>query len=89
MLSSAQRYVAALIQGGKIEAMLKHGPVRHLFKGEEEKLWNYFDHHAKTYGTVPDFALSSKLTQASIWRPSCSQRSSTSTRHGRTTRRRR
>jgi replicative DNA helicase len=57
MLSSAQRYVAAVIQGGKIEALLKHGPAKHLFKGEEEKLWNYFDHHVKKYGTVPDFEL--------------------------------
>lgn len=57
MLSSAQRYVAAVIQQGKVEAMLKHGPVSHLFKGEEEKLWNYFDSHIKKYGTLPDFDL--------------------------------
>ncbi len=57
MLSSAQRYVASVIQSGKIEAMLKHGPVKHLFKGEEEKLWQYFDNHVKKYGVLPDFAL--------------------------------
>lgn len=57
MLSSAQRYIAAVVQHGKVEAMLKHGPVKHLFKGEEEKLWKYFDAHIKKYGTLPDFDL--------------------------------
>jgi replicative DNA helicase len=57
MLSSAQRYIAAVIQNGHIEALLKHGPVKHLFKGEEEKLWNYFDNHVKKYGVMPDFEL--------------------------------
>lgn len=57
MLSSAQRYLAAVIAEGRVETLLKHGPVAHLFAGHEERLWNYFDRHVKTYGTLPDFAL--------------------------------
>lgn len=57
MLSSAQRYLAAVIAEGTVETLLKHGPVAHLFAGEEERLWTYFDRHVKTYGTLPDFAL--------------------------------
>lgn len=57
MLSSAQRYLASVIAEGKVETLLKHGPVAHLFAGEEERLWAYFDRHVKTYGTLPDFAL--------------------------------
>lgn len=57
MLTSAQRYVAALIQDGHIEKMLKHGSVKHLFTGEEAKLWSFFDTHVKKYGAMPDFPL--------------------------------
>jgi replicative DNA helicase len=57
MLTSAQRFVAAVIQTGSIEKMLGHGPVRHLFTGEETKLWAFFEHHVNQYGTMPDFAL--------------------------------
>lgn len=57
MLSSAQRYLAAVIAEGRVETLLKHGPVAHLFAGHEERLWSYFDRHVKTYGTLPDFAL--------------------------------
>ena len=57
MLSSAQRYLAAVIAEGRVETLLKHGPVAHLFAGHEERLWQYFDRHVKTYGTLPDFAL--------------------------------
>jgi len=57
MLSSAQRYLAAVIAEGTVETLLKHGPVAHLFAGHEERLWTYFDRHVKTYGTLPDFAL--------------------------------
>lgn len=57
MLSSAQRYLAATIQRNRIEDLLKHGAVAYLFKGHEERLWNYFDAHVKKYGALPDFAL--------------------------------
>lgn len=57
MLSSAQRYLAALIQAGTIDDLLKHGSTAYLFKGHEETLWNYFNGHVRKYGSVPDFAL--------------------------------
>jgi replicative DNA helicase len=57
MLSSAQRLIAALIQEGSMEMLFKHGPIAHLFKGNEAKLWTHFDGHVKKYGTFPDFDL--------------------------------
>jgi replicative DNA helicase len=57
MLSSAQRYVAAIIHKGKIEDLFKHGPTAYLFKGHEETLWSYVDGHVRKYGTLPDFGL--------------------------------
>jgi replicative DNA helicase len=57
MLTSVQRFVAAAIQSGKIDGLLKHGPVGHLFTGEEEKLWKYVDAHVKKYGVLPDYQL--------------------------------
>lgn len=57
MLTSAQRYIAAVIANGSVGNLLSHGPVKHLFKGEEAKLWDYFDKHVKKFGTVPDFDL--------------------------------
>jgi replicative DNA helicase len=55
MQTSVQRFLSAAIQSGKVENFLKYGPVKHLFKGEEEKLWNYFDDHVKKYGSLPDY----------------------------------
>lgn len=57
MLSSVQRFVAAAIQDGKIEHLLKHGQVGHLFTGDEKKLWEYVDAHVKKYGVLPHFEL--------------------------------
>jgi replicative DNA helicase len=57
MLSSAQRLIAALIQEGSMEMLFKHGPIAHLFKGDEAKLWAHFDGHVKKYGAFPDFEL--------------------------------
>jgi replicative DNA helicase len=57
MQTSVQRFLAAAIQAGKLENFLKFGSVGHLFTGEEEKLWNYFDGHVKKYGTFPDYQL--------------------------------